>query len=109
MLDLFRYLIQVILSFVFPPKLKMSNLLSVYIKSSIGNTLSVELDPKWDIRNLKGKIAPKLGLSPDDIKIIFAGKELMDCIVIEVLYLLTYFVLTVHLKFIVKTMHWFVT
>ncbi|XP_034251525.1 E3 ubiquitin-protein ligase parkin-like [Thrips palmi] len=83
MLDFFRYLIQVLLHLIFTPKIKMSNSLSVYIKSSVGNTLSVELDPKWDIRNLKEKIAPKLGLSPDDVKIIFAGKELMDCIVIE--------------------------
>lgn len=86
--DFIRQLIQAILQFIFPSKLKMSNSLSVYIKSNTGNTLSVELDPKWDIRTLKERIAPKLGLAPEDVKIIFAGKELMDSIVIEVRYLL---------------------
>lgn len=88
MLDFIRYLIQVILSLILPAKIKMSNSLNVFIKSSTGNTLSIELDPKWDIRNLKERIAPKLDLSPDDIKIIFAGKELMDSIVIEVRHFL---------------------
>ncbi|XP_046666165.1 E3 ubiquitin-protein ligase parkin-like isoform X1 [Homalodisca vitripennis] len=61
----------------------LSNSLNIYIKSSNGNTLSVSLDPKWDIKNVKQVIAPKLGLSPEEVKIIFAGKELEDSTVIE--------------------------
>ncbi|KAJ9588135.1 hypothetical protein L9F63_018493 [Diploptera punctata] len=61
----------------------ISNSLSVYIKTNTGNTLSVDLDPKWDIKNVKEIVAPRLGLTPDEVKIIFAGKELHDSIVIE--------------------------
>lgn len=80
-----RNLIQAIMLLIFPVKMKVSYGLNVYIKSSTGNML-VELDPKWDIRSLKERVAPKLGLAPEDVKIIFAGKELMDSIVIEVNY-----------------------
>lgn len=83
--DFIRHLIQAILQLIFPVKTKVSYGLKVYIKSSTGNML-VELDPKWDIRSLKERVAPKLGLAPEDVKIIFAGKELMDSIVIEVNY-----------------------
>ncbi|XP_018393958.1 PREDICTED: E3 ubiquitin-protein ligase parkin [Cyphomyrmex costatus] len=64
-------------------KQKMSNSLNIYIKTNTGNTLSVELDPKWDIKNLKEIVAPRMGIAPEDIKIIFAGKELHDSIIIE--------------------------
>jgi parkin len=65
-------------------KRKISNSLSIYVKTNTGNTLAVDLDPKWDIRNVKEIVAPKMGISPDDIKIIFAGKELHNSIIIEV-------------------------
>lgn len=64
-------------------KRKISNSLSIYIKTNTGNTLSVELDPKWDIKNLKEIVAPQMGIAPEDIKIIFAGKELHDSTIIE--------------------------
>lgn len=50
----------------------------------MGSTLSVELDPKWDIKNLKEVVAPQMGIPPEDIKIIFAGKELHNSTIIEV-------------------------
>lgn len=65
-------------------KRKISNSLSIYVKTNTGNTLAVDLDPKWDIRNVKEIVAPKMGISPDDIKIIFAGKELHNDTIIEV-------------------------
>ncbi|XP_011173203.1 E3 ubiquitin-protein ligase parkin isoform X1 [Solenopsis invicta] len=64
-------------------KRKISNSLSIYIKTNTGNTLSVELDPKWDIKNLKKIVAPRMGIAPEDIKIIFAGKELHNSTIIE--------------------------
>jgi len=64
-------------------KRTISNSLSVYIKTNTGSTLSVDLDPKWHIKNVKEIVAPRLGLSPEEVKIIFAGKELHDLIVIE--------------------------
>ncbi|KAJ1530827.1 hypothetical protein ONE63_005674 [Megalurothrips usitatus] len=83
LLDYSLCLIQVIFEVFLPSKIKMSTSLNVFIKSNTGNTLSIELDPKWDVRRLKENVAPKLGLSPVDVKIIFSGKELMDSIVIE--------------------------
>lgn len=65
-------------------KKKITNCLSIYVKTSTGNTLAVDLDPKWDIRNVKEIVASKMGMSPDDIKIIFAGKELHNSTIIEV-------------------------
>lgn len=47
----------------------------------------MELDPKWDIKNVKELVAAKLGLLPDEVKIIFAGKELCDSTTIEVSYI----------------------
>lgn len=65
-------------------KRTISNSLNVYIKTNTGCTLSVDLDPKWYIKDVKELVAPRLGLSPEEVKIIFAGKELHDSIVIEV-------------------------
>jgi parkin len=68
-------------------KRSISNSLNVYIKTNTGSTLSVDLDPKWYIKDVKELVAPRLGLSPEEVKIIFAGKELHDSIVIEVCYI----------------------
>lgn len=65
-------------------KKKISNSLSIYIKTNTGNTVSVDLNPKWDIKNVKEIVARKLGLLPEEVKIIFAGKELADTTTIEV-------------------------
>lgn len=65
-------------------KKTLSNTLNIYIKTSTGNTLSLDLDPQWDIKNVKEIVAPKLGLQPEEVKIIFAGKELGDTITIAV-------------------------
>lgn len=72
------------LQLVWVGKRKISNSLSIYVKTNTG-TLAVDLDPKWDIRNVKEIVAPKMGISPDDIKIIFAGKELHNSTMIEVI------------------------
>lgn len=64
-------------------KKTLSNSLNIYIKTNTGNTLSVDLDPKWDIKNVKEIVAPQLGLHPEEVKIIFAGKELSDTTTIE--------------------------
>lgn len=63
---------------------KIKNTLSIYVKSNTGSTISVDLDPKWDIKNVKEIVAPQLGLEPEDVKIIFAGKELLDSTILGV-------------------------
>lgn len=65
-------------------KKKLTNTLSIYIKTNTGSTLAVDLDPKWDIKNVKEFVAPQLGLLPTEVKIIFAGKELSDNTIVEV-------------------------
>lgn len=62
----------------------LKNTLFVYIKTNTGATLPLSLDPKWDIKTVKQTVAPKLGLEPQEVKIILAGKELCDTTVIEV-------------------------
>ncbi|XP_054260838.1 E3 ubiquitin-protein ligase parkin-like isoform X1 [Macrosteles quadrilineatus] len=76
-------LIQAMLQVLWFSQKTLSNTLNIYVKSNTGKTLSVSLDPKWDVKNVKEVIAPKLGLPPDELKIIFAGKELEDSIIIE--------------------------
>lgn len=57
---------------------KLSNKLSIYVKTNIGSTLAVDLEPHMDIKDVKEMVAPQLGLEPFELKIIFAGKELPD-------------------------------
>lgn len=55
----------------------------VFIKSVNGGSISVFLQAGWTIRDVKSHISPKLKLPPDEIKIIFAGKELGDNISVD--------------------------
>ncbi|XP_063702938.1 E3 ubiquitin-protein ligase parkin [Culicoides brevitarsis] len=80
LLDFFRELIYAMIQLLSFGRKKIENSLFVYIKSNTGNTISVDLNPEWDIANVKEFIAPKLGMSPQEVKIIFAGKELADTI-----------------------------
>lgn len=59
------------------------NSLRVFIKYS-GKTISTDLDPTWSVKKVKEVIAPQLGVSPEEIKIIFAGNELPDSFILEV-------------------------
>lgn len=82
--DVFLRIVESMLHFLSLGKRTIKNTLSIYVKTNTGNTLSVDLDPKWDIKNVKEVVAPKLGLTPEEVKIIFAGKELDDSTVVEV-------------------------
>lgn len=87
MFDLFGFIRQLIGSmlaiFSFGKK-KLSNSLSVYVKTNTGNTLAVDLEPHMDIKDVKEMVAPRLGLEPQELKIIFAGRELSDTTTISV-------------------------
>lgn len=84
-INFFKDLIYNMLQFLSFGKKTITNTLSIYVKTNTGNTLSVELDPKWDIKNVKEFVGPQLGLQPEEIKIIFAGKELSDNTTLEVI------------------------
>lgn len=62
----------------------LKNTLSIYVKFN-RDTLSVDLNPQWDIKDVKEFVAPQLGLQPNEVKIIFAGKELSDTTKLAVL------------------------
>lgn len=64
-------------------KKTIKNTLSIYVQFN-RNTLPVELNPKWAIKDVKEFVAPQLGLQPNEVKIIFAGKELSDTTTLEV-------------------------
>lgn len=78
LINFFRDIIYAMIQLLSFGRNKIQNSLSVYIKSNTGSTISIELDPEWDIKNVKEIIAPKLGMTPEEVKIIFAGKELSD-------------------------------
>lgn len=50
---------------------------------SITSQVSVCLDPSWTVQQVKTTLAPKLKSNSQDIRIIFAGKELPDSMVIQ--------------------------
>ncbi|XP_044267580.1 E3 ubiquitin-protein ligase parkin [Tribolium madens] len=77
-INVIKDLLHRMLQFLSFSKKTLSNTLSIYIKTNTGNTLSVDLDPTWDIKDVKELVAPQLGLQPGEVKIIFAGKELGD-------------------------------
>ncbi|XP_054004221.1 E3 ubiquitin-protein ligase parkin [Hylaeus anthracinus] len=81
--DFIRNVFLNMLQLIWFSKRRVTNSLSVFIKTNTGNTLSVDLDPKWDIKNIKEVVASQMGTSPDDIKIILAGKELHNSTIIE--------------------------
>jgi len=93
MFSFIKQIFQAILEFLFSSKSQITSSMNIYIKSHTGRTLPVELNPKWDIRSIKEKIAPKLGLTADDVKIIFAGRELLDSTVIEVGYFILNYIM----------------
>lgn len=82
--NFFRDFLQAMLELFSFGKKKIKNKLSIFIKTTNGKSLSVELDPLWDIKEVKQFVAPQLGLLPDEVKIIFAGKELEDSTTISV-------------------------
>lgn len=57
--------------------------LRVFIKQG-NQTVSADLDPSWNLRKIKSVVAPKLKCLPDELKIIFAGRELHDDVVLGV-------------------------
>lgn len=70
--------------FSFPKRSAISNGLGVFVKTTTGSTVYVELDPRWDIKEVKEIVAKKLGIDSGELKIIFAGKELQENVTIKV-------------------------
>ncbi|ERL88686.1 hypothetical protein D910_06069 [Dendroctonus ponderosae] len=78
----FGNLFQIMLHLLTWKKNIIQNLLSIYVKTIGGSTLCIDVDPKCKVSYIKKLVAPQLGLEPNEMKVIFAGKELGDDIVI---------------------------
>lgn len=61
----------------------LSTQLEVFVRTNTGEKVSVCLDPSWTVQQVKTTLAPKLKRNSNDIRIIFAGKELPNNMVIQ--------------------------
>lgn len=43
-----------------------------------------QLSPKWNVKEIKKQVAPKIGMKAEEFSIIFAGKCLSDSLLLEV-------------------------
>ncbi|XP_066982416.1 E3 ubiquitin-protein ligase parkin [Macrobrachium rosenbergii] len=56
--------------------------LEVFVRTNTGEKINVCLSTTWNISQIKKSLAPKLNSSEEDLRIIFAGKELPNDMVI---------------------------
>ncbi|KAK4293491.1 hypothetical protein Pmani_033812 [Petrolisthes manimaculis] len=61
----------------------LTNNLEVFVRANTGEKVTVSLDPCWTVAQVKATLAPKLNTPTQDLRIIFAGKELLDDLVIH--------------------------
>ena len=57
---------------------------TVNVKYGPGRTLSIQVDPSWDVERLKEEISKVKNIPKEEVRILFQGREMHNSMTIQV-------------------------